>query len=1035
MMISTWQSLSVVGRRSPGGRRLAILAAVSAATALALALAGCAAAVRGRTAASGAADPRLEPAAEREAPPYRIARGFPAIPNDEQLQGLRPRRPAPAAHAAAGAATVPGTWSGRGSTNQAGRTQVVAVSADGQSLLVGTGGGNIFGGSPQAGWQPRADSLDLGSTALGVRSLVVAPGNPEVWLAAGYYGSVEFSIDGGATWSLSAGIGGLGSIFRVARDGGNPRTVYVLAGLYNGTAQIFRSTDGGQSFTGLATLPLAGNDGGPIAPGADLWTSRTASGPLYVMLPTGQLLRSTDQGATFAPLGAAGPGSSNMAVLAGSEAGAPTLYALLGNDFGSWVLYGSDDGGKSWSQRYAVSKSNIWYSGNGRMATSRSNPKLVLFGGVLLYRSTDGGRTFQQAPSDYPQNPRTQLHVDVDGLDTLVWQGRETLFVNTDGGTYMSGDGGASYQNISLQQFPDSQYYSTYSSPQNPDLILAGAQDQGLQLSHPAAGQMAFDQVFGGDFGALTSSSGQFKDVFFAGFSAIGYAPDASQVGANTIFISMPPFTGRFGLFSVLLADPEDPTSVYAAGDHIYHILHADQGGDAPQVRLPQDFTNGGNDFIAALAISPADKNYWYAVTIDGVFWSSHDHGVTWQTSSAGSTSGRSLLASAQDPNTCYAGTGFADDPVVMTTDGGASWTSISNGLPSTQVWALAFDDPAKGNLYAATDDGPFAYDAGAGTWNSLLGGGAPATRYFGVEGVPAAGVVRFATFGRGIWDYSPAGSAPPPPPPPPGKCTPGTATLCLAGGRFQVQATWQNQFNDTSGQAMALPRTDETGFLAFTDPTNVELIVKILDLDGTFKVFYGELTDLHFTLTVSDVATGAVKTYTNTAGDCGAIDETGFKDAAAKLALAGGSGRSTAPGTAAPAALPPATAVLEPAAALGLAAPGRCRPSSSTLCLMNDRFALGMQWSNPGNGTSGNGSAVPLKSDLSGAFYFTDPADLELVVKVLDLGSRIAVFYGTLSDLEYTLTVTDTTSGQVKSYHNPAGNYCGGRDDSAFTP
>jgi hypothetical protein len=52
---------------------------------------------------------------------------------------------------------------------------------------------------------------------------------------------------------------------------------------------------------------------------------------------------------------------------------------------------------------------------------------------------------------------------------------------------------------------------------------------------------------------------------------------------------------------------------------------------------------------------------------------------------------------------------------------------------------------------------------------------------------------------------------------------------------------------------------------------------------------------------------------------------------------------------------------------------------------------------------------------------------------KVIDYGDRIDFFYGTLSDLEYTLTVTDTNTGQTKSYHNAAGNYCGGLDGGAF--
>jgi ELWxxDGT repeat protein len=37
------------------------------------------------------------------------------------------------------------------------------------------------------------------------------------------------------------------------------------------------------------------------------------------------------------------------------------------------------------------------------------------------------------------------------------------------------------------------------------------------------------------------------------------------------------------------------------------------------------------------------------------------------------------------------------------------------------------------------------------------------------------------------------------------------------------------------------------------------------------------------------------------------------------------------------------------------------------------------------------------------------------------------------LTDVEYTLTVTDTASGAVRAYHNPRGRLCGGADTGAF--
>jgi hypothetical protein len=68
--------------------------------------------------------------------------------------------------------------------------------------------------------------------------------------------------------------------------------------------------------------------------------------------------------------------------------------------------------------------------------------------------------------------------------------------------------------------------------------------------------------------------------------------------------------------------------------------------------------------------------------------------------------------------------------------------------------------------------------------------------------------------------------------------------------------------------------------------------------------------------------------------------------------------------------------------------------------------------------------------TDLTGAFGFTDPANLELLVKTLDFGDRVLVIYGALSNLEYSLRVTDTISGRSKTYDNPAGRYCGGLDN-----
>ncbi len=124
------------------------------------------------------------------------------------------------------------------------------------------------------------------------------------------------------------------------------------------------------------------------------------------------------------------------------------------------------------------------------------------------------------------------------------------------------------------------------------------------------------------------------------------------------------------------------------------------------------------------------------------------------------------------------------------------------------------------------------------------------------------------------------------------GGCPAGT--LCLVGGRFQVSATWSNQFDGRSGTAGAIKNTDVAGFLYFTDPGNIELIVKVLDFGDRVLFFYGQLTNLRFTISVLDTTTGVTKTYQNTAGECGGLDnnlatsslvfETGPRDAEAGI-------------------------------------------------------------------------------------------------------------------------------------------------------
>ncbi len=112
------------------------------------------------------------------------------------------------------------------------------------------------------------------------------------------------------------------------------------------------------------------------------------------------------------------------------------------------------------------------------------------------------------------------------------------------------------------------------------------------------------------------------------------------------------------------------------------------------------------------------------------------------------------------------------------------------------------------------------------------------------------------------------------------------------------------------------------------------------------------------------------------------------------------------------------------------------CAADAATLCLNSGRFQVRVAWRTP-QGTTGSGQGVPLTAD-SGYFWFFSAGNVEMIVKVLDgcaLNSRYWAFAGGLTNVQTTLTVTDTTTGDLRSYLNPQGTpFAPLQDTDAFS-
>jgi hypothetical protein len=98
-----------------------------------------------------------------------------------------------------------------------------------------------------------------------------------------------------------------------------------------------------------------------------------------------------------------------------------------------------------------------------------------------------------------------------------------------------------------------------------------------------------------------------------------------------------------------------------------------------------------------------------------------------------------------------------------------------------------------------------------------------------------------------------------------------------LQSGRFTMAVTWTKS-DGSAGTAQPVGVALNTQGFWFFSPDNIELTVKVLDgraINGHFWVFYGSMTDVAFTLTVTDTTTGTQKVYTSAQGSNGSLEDT----------------------------------------------------------------------------------------------------------------------------------------------------------------
>ncbi|MCP3957072.1 MAG: VCBS repeat-containing protein [bacterium] len=261
---------------------------------------------------------------------------------------------------------------------------------------------------------------------------------------------------------------------------------------------------------------------------------------------------------------------------------------------------------------------------------------------------------------------------------------------------------------------------------------------------------------------------------------------------------------------------------------------------------------------------------------------------------------------------------------------------------------------------------------------------------------------------------------------------------LCLDRDRFHIEVAWTD-FSGNSGAGRRAVLSQDSGTFWFFHQDNIEIAVKVLDgraINGHWWLFYGALTNVEYTLTVTDSHTGASATYFTSSGhffsvaDTQAIPDLGAGAGASRRSVEVGSDQLPGLHYSRAGAAVPASNERIPTASKAA-----CTAGPQSLCLNGDRFRVDVDWRDFQD-RQGTANAVPLTGD-SGYFWFFGADNVELVIKVLDgrgLNNHWWVFYGALSNVEYTITVTDTVTGEVRTYFNPLSHLASRGDTAAFT-